>query len=86
MNGYDFVTLLIPALKAIGFNMEYFPADDEMVEMWQYDGYDYGRDLSIQVTWNIGRCDVHIDGEDSYHFGGLAPEASTIQDIINHLT
>lgn len=44
---------LAPFFKSIGFELEFFQETDEMKDLWQYDGYDYGNGYFIQFTVGI---------------------------------
>ena len=89
-----YVHKLVQMMKEAGLDMEYFPSDDEMVEMWQYNGNVNcsrfsERELYITITWNNSNFFIYIDKDNnSYSFGGFScwldtTEFDQIRSLIN---
>lgn len=69
----EYMTIVAAAFAAAGLPLDYFPENDDFRELWQYDGFDYGKDIIVQLYVSVnghnrpgifGDCEIAGQGYD----------------------
>ena len=68
-----YMVIVAAAFAAAGLHLDYFPENDDSHELWQYDGFDCGKDALVQLYVGInnnnqpaifGDCEIAGQGYD----------------------
>ncbi len=52
------MAIVAAAFASAGLPLDYYPKDEENRELWQYDGFDYGKDILVQFYVGTNRAAI----------------------------
>jgi len=55
--GRMYMVAVVAAFAAAGLPLDYFPETEDTRELWQYDGFDHGNDILVQLYVSVNGHD-----------------------------